>query len=67
MNFWREPDFGWRLLCFLACIPSGGALLAKVFGIAPLQAVTLYLFLPCALFLVGMWWWASRTGRVAML
>ena len=63
MNFWREPDFGWRLLCFLACIPSGGALLAKVFGIAPLQAVTLYLFLPCALFLVGMWWWASRTGR----
>ena len=52
-----------RGLCFLACIPSGGALLAKVFGIASLQAVTLFVFLPCLLFLIAVWYWARRNGR----
>lgn len=45
-----------RVLCFLACIPSGGALLAKVFGLASLQFVTLAIFIPCALFLIVVWW-----------
>jgi hypothetical protein len=58
-----SEDFWLWGLCFLACIPSGGALLAKVFGIASLQSVTVFLFLPCALFLIGVWFWSGRNGR----
>jgi len=42
-----------RALCFLACIPSIGALLAKVYGIASMRMVTLDVFLPCAVGLAG--------------
>lgn len=58
-----QDDFWLRTLCFLACIPSGGALLAKVFGIASLQSVTLFLFLPCAIFLTAVWLWAKKNNR----
>lgn len=51
-----------RLACALACIPSGGALLAKVYGLASMQAVTLGIFVPCALALVGVWAWGHRGG-----
>lgn len=56
-------DFWLRVACFLACIPSGGALLAKVFGIASLQSVTVFLFVPCAVFLIGVWAWSGRNGQ----
>ena len=62
MNRFRE-DFWLRVLCFLACIPSGGALLAKVFGIASLQSVMLFVFLPCAVFLTVVWVWAGKNNR----
>lgn len=51
-----------RLICALACIPSGGALLAKMYGLASMQAVTLWLFLPCAIGLVAVWTWGRRGG-----
>lgn len=60
---WMGEDFWLRSLCFLACIPSGGALLAKVFGVASLQSVTVYIFLPSALFLIGVWVWSGRSNR----
>ncbi len=49
-----------RAVCFLACVPSGAALLAKVYGVASLQSVTLYVFVPgiVLLFVIGIW--ASR-------
>ncbi len=56
-NFWL------RSLCFLACIPSGGALLAKVFGVATLQSVTVFVFLPGALFLIVVWALGRQNGR----
>lgn len=59
----RNEDLGWRVLCVLACLPSGGALLAKVYGLASLQTVTRFVFVPCLIFLVFMWWWAGRTQR----
>jgi hypothetical protein len=59
----EQEDFWLRGFCFLACIPSGGALLAKVFGIASLQAVSLFVFLPCMFLLIGLWYWARRSGR----
>ena len=51
-----------RLACALACIPSGGALLAKMYGLASMQAVTLWLFVPCAIALVAVWAWGRRGG-----
>jgi hypothetical protein len=52
--------FWLRGACFLACIPSGGALLAKVFGVASLQTVTVFIFGPGALFLLAVWIWRGR-------
>lgn len=52
------------MICALACIPSGGALLAKMYGLASMQAVTLWLFVPCAVGLVGVWAWGRRGGPV---
>jgi hypothetical protein len=47
----------------MACVPSGGALLAKVYGVASMQAVTLAVALPCCVALAGIWIWADRSGR----
>lgn len=58
-----REDFWIRAFCFMACIPSGGALLAKVFGIASLQFVSSFIFLPCALLLIGFWIWSGGNGR----
>jgi len=44
-----------RALCFLACVPSGGALLAKVYGVASLQWVTLVSFVPGIALMVTVW------------
>jgi hypothetical protein len=51
-----------RLLCFLACVPSIGALLAKVWGIASMRSATLATALPAAILLVAIWNWARRRG-----
>lgn len=56
-------SLGWRVLCFLLCVPSGGALLAKVYGVLDMQNGTLLVALPCCLALIGIWLWAKRTGR----
>lgn len=52
-----------RVVCFLICIPSIGALLAKVYGVASMRAVTLAVALPCCAGLVGVWVWACRSGK----
>ena len=52
-----------RLFCFLACIPSGGALLAKVYGVSSMQTAALAVALPCSLALVGVLIWACQSGR----
>ena len=44
-----------RALIFIACISSGGALLAKVYGVAEMQAVTLWLFVPCVVLIAGIY------------
>lgn len=62
MTRWQSVEFRWRVVCFLACIPSGGALLAKVYGVASLQNVVVYLFLPGCVLLV----WGVRSGRVEL-
>ncbi len=51
-----------RVACLVACIPSGGALLAKVYGVASMQTVTLWVFLPCAIGLLLAWLWGRRGG-----
>lgn len=54
-----------RLLCFLACVTSIGALLAKVYGIASMQTGALVVALPCTISMVGVWAWARKLdGRV---
>jgi hypothetical protein len=52
-----------RIFCFIACIPSLGALLAKLYGIASMQTVTLFLALPCCVGLVFVWLWAHKAGH----
>lgn len=52
-----------RIACFLACIPSGGALLAKVYGLASMQQVVLFVFLPCCVFLGTVWLRARRSDE----
>jgi hypothetical protein len=59
-------DFWWRALCFLLCIPSGGALLAKVYGWLELNRGVWLVALPCCAALVGLWLWTKRTGRSAV-
>lgn len=51
-----------RAVCFLACIPSGGALLAKVYGLASMQFGALAIALPCCIGLTAVWIWARRSG-----
>lgn len=64
MSSFAPPHRTLRLICALACVPSGGALLAKMYGLASMQTVTLWLFLPCALGLVAMWAWGRRGGPI---
>lgn len=47
---------GLRGLCLLACIPSAGALLLKVYGFMEMPTALLYLYLPGIVFLLGVWW-----------
>lgn len=54
--------FWLRALCMLACVPSAGALLLKVYGVMPMQTAILYLYLPCVVFLTGVWL-AGAGGR----
>ena len=65
-----EEDFGWsgesrvmRAACFVACIPSGGALLAKVYGVTSLRTAALAVALPCCAGLAAVWLWARRSNR----
>lgn len=51
-----------RCVCFLACIPSGGALLLKVFGLTTM-AWGGALFLACLPVLAGAYVWAGPGGR----
>lgn len=51
-----------RCLCFLACIPSGGALLLKVWGVTSM-AWGGALFLACLPVLIGTYAWAGPGGR----
>lgn len=52
-----------RAACLLACIPSGAALLAKVYGIASMRLVTFAAAAPCYVGLIGAWIWGRRSGR----
>lgn len=52
-----------RIACFLLCFTSIAALLAKVYGVASMQPVTLAALLPSSLALGGIWVWANRSGR----
>ena len=61
MQQWKS--FGIRALCFVLCIPSVGALLAKLYGVASMQAVALAVALPCSLALAGIWIWAKKSAR----
>jgi hypothetical protein len=65
-NVQQRHSLGLRAICFLACIPSGGALLAKVYGVASMQAVTLAVALPCCVVLAGIWIWAARSGKAEL-
>jgi hypothetical protein len=51
------------LACFLACALPVGALLAKVWGVAGMQDVALWIALPASVAVAAVWAWARRTGR----
>ncbi|MFV2035192.1 MAG: hypothetical protein ACC631_08810, partial [Halocynthiibacter sp.] len=56
-------DYFWlRVACLIACLPSAGALVLKVTGLMQMQTSVLYVFLPCAFFLIGVWW-TARPGK----
>lgn len=52
-----------RVICFIACIPSLGALLAKLYGIASMQSLTLAVALPCCIGIFFIWFWAHKSGH----
>jgi len=52
-----------RIGLFLACAPSGGALLWKVYGLGSMSEAMFRAALPCAAILMLAWLWARRTGR----
>ena len=58
-----EKSWGWRVACFVACLPSGASLLAKLYGIASLRTGAIVVVLPCCLGLFGVWLWARRSRR----
>jgi hypothetical protein len=49
-----------QIACFLFCLPSGAALLAKVYGLASMRVVTLWIALPCCIGLFAIWIWSRR-------
>ncbi len=53
-------SFFLRCVVFLACIPSGGALLAKVYGVSQLQTVVLWLFVPGIVLIAGIYHYAHK-------
>ena len=55
-----------RVGCFLLCMPLGGALLAKMYGLASMQSVTALAGLPCCLLILAIWIWAVRSGRTGL-
>lgn len=61
--FKSTKNLVWASACFVLCIPSGGALLAKVYGLASLHESAIFIALPCCCALIAMWWWARQTGR----
>lgn len=67
MTRWQSTELRWRVVCFLACIPSGGALLAKVYGVASLQNVVLFLFLPGLIVLVGAAYFRKPISRALII
>ena len=52
-----------RAACFFICIPSVGALLAKLYSIASMKAVALSVAVPASAGLVGILVWAKRSRR----
>lgn len=55
-------DSGLRALLFACAATSIGALLAKVWGVAPLQAFALWVTLPATLLMAGLGAWCWRGG-----
>jgi hypothetical protein len=49
-------DLALRSLCFVLCIPSVGALLAKVYGVASMQRAAIAVAMPSAFALLVLWW-----------
>ena len=56
-------EVGLRLVCFFASAASVGALLAKLYGLASMRQFGLWVALPCALLVMGIWTWARRNGK----
>jgi hypothetical protein len=52
-----------RVMCLLGCLPSIGALLAKVYGLASMQLVAVVVMVPCCTGLVAIWMWARRARK----
>ncbi|MEW6282128.1 MAG: hypothetical protein AB1758_26215, partial [Candidatus Eremiobacterota bacterium] len=44
-----------RIVAWLACVPSIGALLCRVWEVSPMQPVVLFGFLPCCAILLALW------------
>lgn len=52
----KTNDYSWlRLLCLLACVPSAGALLLKVYGVMQMDQAIFFILFPCIIFLVSVW------------
>lgn len=59
----KTPWLGLQIFCFIACIPSLGALLAKLYGIASMQTITLGVALPGCIGLFFIWLWAHKSNH----
>ncbi len=59
-------DFAARLFLFLACLPSGSAVLAEVYGVASLHDVVWYAAVPGYLTLIGAWFYARRIRNASL-
>jgi hypothetical protein len=59
----RQASIGLRVCCFLLCATSVGALLAKVYAVAPMHLAALLGSLPATLALAFIWVAASRSKR----